>query len=94
MPATAPPTTHDEWVQFMLKRLRAERRQSRTVITGAGGQNRARLVDERGERMLYGPTGQPLRVIEWEGGNQIEEDEHLHAVIRPAARFKLSAVTQ
>jgi hypothetical protein len=83
--------THDQWVQMHLKQMRAERRQRRTLILGAGGKNRARLIDEKGERILYGPYGQAVRVIEWEGGNQVEEDEHLHAVIRPAARFKLAA---
>ena len=84
------PITHDQWVQLYLKRMRAERKQRRTLIFGSGAANRAHLTDDVGERVLYGPTGVPVRVLEYEGGNQIEQaDDRLHAIVRPAVRFKL-----
>jgi hypothetical protein len=86
-------TTHDQWVQMHLNQMRAERRQRRTIITGTGAANRARLVEDRGERIIYGPTGQPVRVIEYVGGNQIEQwDDKLHAIVRPHVHLKLSEV--
>lgn len=86
--------THDEWVQTHLKQMRAERRQRRTVIYGTGAKNRGAITDDKGERILLGPTGRPVRVIEYEGGNQVEQwDDRLHAVIRPAVRFKFGEVT-
>lgn len=91
----ARPLTHDDWVQMHLKQMRAERKQRRTVIFGTGAQNRARLTDDRGERILYGPTGQPVRVIEHVGGNQVEQwDDKLHAVVRPDVYLKLSQVIE
>lgn len=41
-------------------------------------------VHSSGERVIYGPRGEAIRVVEFaEGGNQIEHGEHLHAVVRP-----------
>lgn len=86
--------THDEWVQTHLKQMRAERRQRRTLILGSGATNRARLVEDKGERILFGPTGRPVRVIEYVGGNQVEQwDDRLHAVVRPKVHFKFREVT-
>jgi hypothetical protein len=88
------PMTHDEWVQLHLKQMRAERRQRQTLIFGAGGVNRARLTDDQGERIIVGPTGRPVRVIEYVGGNQVEQwDDKLHAVVRPAVHFKFGQTT-
>jgi len=81
---------HDRWVQAHLFQMRAERRRPRTIISGAGARFRTAAQADRGERVLYGPHGRPVRIIEYEGGNQVEEDEHLHAVVRPHAYFKLS----
>ncbi len=87
--------THHQWVQMHLKQMRAERRQRKTLIFGSGARNRARLREEKGERILYGPTGQPVRVLEYDGGNQVEErGDKLHAVIRPRARFKMRSVEE
>jgi hypothetical protein len=59
--------------------LRAALRTS-TVFTVAGKID----VHKPGERVILGPSGEMIRVVEVpEGGNQIEHDEHLHAVIRP-----------
>ena len=88
------PLSHDEWVQAHLKQMRAERRQRQTVIYGTGAKNRGAITDDKGERIVYGPTGKPVRVIEWQGGNQVEQwDDRLHAVIRPAVHFKFGEVT-
>ena len=84
-----PPTDHERFVQAALWHARQTRPERHTIITGTGARHRARPLAEKGERILYGPHGQPVRLIEWEGGNQIEEDEHLHAIVRPSTRFTL-----
>lgn len=70
----------DELVQRNLTRYRAPLRE-RTVFTQAG----RTVVHAPGERVIYGPSGAVLgRVIEDEhGGTQIEQNDRLHAVIRP-----------
>ena len=69
----------DDWVQLALTSLRAPLKQ-RTVFTRAGRST----LHRSGEQVIYGPNGQPVRVIEHpEGGNQIEHGDHLHAVVRP-----------
>ena len=84
---------HDRWVQRHLKQMRVERKQRRTIFSGVGARGRARITEDRAEHILYGPTGQRVRVIEYAGGNQIEQhDDKLHAVIRPAAHFKMSSI--
>jgi hypothetical protein len=61
-------------------RMRAPLKE-RTMFGPAG---RA-VLRSKGERVIYGPDNQPLcRVIEDDLHNcQIEEDERLHAVVRP-----------
>lgn len=58
----------------------------RTVFTPAGRS----VIHSAGEHVLYGPDDQPLcRIVEDEhGGCQIEEDERLHAVVRPVTITK------
>lgn len=53
----------------------------RTLFTSAG----RTVLHEKAERVIYGPDGRQLcRVIEDDvHGTQIEEDERLHAVVRP-----------
>lgn len=69
----------DEYVNAFLTAMRAETRK-RTVFTPAGRQ----VVRSNGERVIYGPNGAPIRVVENpEGGTQIETDDRLHAVARP-----------
>lgn len=52
-----------------------------TIISTLAGTMRVR---SDGERVIYGPRGEKIRVVEFtEGGNQIEHGEHLHAVVRP-----------
>jgi hypothetical protein len=71
----------DDYVQAYLTQMRAPLKQ-RTVF-GQGGKT---VVRSKGERILLGPNGQPIRVVEDpEGGTQIEHGDHLHAVIRPQA---------
>lgn len=69
----------ERYVQKHLTEMRAPLKE-RTVFTTAG-----RSVQRAaGERIILGPNGQPIRVIENpDGGNQIEHGDHLHAVIRP-----------
>ena len=72
------------WVQSHINHLRAPLK-SRTMFGPAG---RA-VIRSKGERVIFGPDGQPVHVIELpEGGTQIEHDDergdyHLHAAIRP-----------
>jgi len=71
--------TLDEYVQAFLTQMHAPVKQ-RTVFTQAGKV----VVRSNGTKTLYGPNGQPIKVIEDpEGGTQIEHGDHLHAVVRP-----------
>ena len=69
----------DDYVQAFLTSMRAPLKR-RTMFGPAGRQ----VLRSKGERVIYGPNGQPIRVVENpEGGNQIEHGDHLHAVVRP-----------
>ena len=73
------PPTLDDYVQAFLTHMRAPLKQ-RTQFGPAG---RA-VIRSSGERVILGPNGQPIRVVEHpDGGTQVEHGEHLHAVIRP-----------
>jgi hypothetical protein len=76
--ATTP--TLDGYVQAFLLAMRAPLKE-RTQFGPAG----RTVIRSNGERVLYGPKGQPIRVIEDPlHGTQIEHGEHLHAVVRPS----------
>ena len=76
--ATTPPTL-DEYVQAFLTQMRAPLKE-RTVF----GRSGRAVVRSSGEQVIYGPNGEPIRVIENpEGGTQIEHGDQLHAVVRP-----------
>lgn len=64
----------------MLRTLRARRREA-TTFTPAG----RTVIHKQGERIIYAPNGDPIRVLEMEdgNGNQVEHGDHLHAHIRP-----------
>jgi hypothetical protein len=71
--------TLDQYVQAYLTSMRAPLKQ-RTVFTQAG----RTVVHESGERILYGPKGEKIRVIEHPGhATQIEHGDHLHGIVRP-----------
>lgn len=80
--------TLDEYVHAYHKIMRAPLRE-RTVFGPAG---RA-VVHSAGEKILYGPNGEKIRVIEDENHNtQIEHGDHLSGVARPRAnRMRMSA---
>ena len=61
----------------------AEQRRVKTVFTAAGRIG----VHTGGERVLYLPNGEAVKVTTDESGTatQIEEDEALHAIVRPAS---------
>lgn len=69
-----------QFVARNVTRMRAPLREH-TMFTSAG----RTLMHTKGERIIYGPDGRPLcRVVEDDlHGCQIEEDERLHAVVRP-----------
>lgn len=72
--------TLEDYVQSMLTTFRANTRKA----TQFGPAGRA-VIEKPGERVLRGPNGEPIRVIENpDGGTQIEHGDHLHAVLRPA----------
>lgn len=48
--------------------------------------------DDRTEIPLLGPKGELLRVLQYEGGRQVEHGDHLHAVVRPSVRLKVRAL--
>lgn len=68
------------FVASNVKHMRAPLK--RKTVFGPAGRF---VAHSPGERVIYGPDNQPLcRVREDEfGGVQIEEDEKLHAVVRP-----------
>jgi hypothetical protein len=71
--------TLDDYVQAFLTQMRAPLKQ-RTQFGPAG---RA-VIRSNGERILYGPRGEKIRVIEDTlQGTHIEHGDHLHAVVRP-----------
>lgn len=71
--------TLDEYVNAYLGAMRAPLR-AKTVF-GPVGRSTAY---ESGERILFGPKGEKIRVIEHPGGStQVEIGEQLHAVVRP-----------
>lgn len=84
MPATP---TIDEYVQAYLTAMRAPLKQ-RTMFTSAGRS----VVHDSGERILYGPKGEKIRVIEHPGhSTQIEQGDKLHGIVRPQPhRAKMS----
>jgi hypothetical protein len=76
------PTTLD-YVSSYLKMMRAETKK-RTMFTRAG----RTVVRSPGERIIFSPTGEKIRVTEipgpeYSGGNQVEHGDHLHAHVRP-----------
>jgi hypothetical protein len=80
--------TLDEYVQAFLKAMRAPLKE-RTQFGPAG---RA-VIRSNGARTIYGPNGEPIKVVEDPmHGTQIEHGDHLHAVVRPATVTKSSRV--
>lgn len=68
-----------EFVEANLLTLRVQPKE-RTVFGPAG----RCVVRSNGERTIYGPNGEPIKVVEDPlGGVQVEHGEHLHAVVRP-----------
>lgn len=71
--------TVDDYVRAFLTSMRAPLKHS-TTFTPAG----RTTLRHAGERVIYGPKGQPIRVVENpDGGTQVEHGDHLHAVVRP-----------
>jgi hypothetical protein len=79
-----------QFVANNVTRMRAPLRE-KTIFGPAG----KAIVHGKGERIIYGPNGAPLcKVVEDElHGCQIEEDERLHAVVRPST-YTSSARTE
>jgi hypothetical protein len=51
-----------------------------TTVFGPAGRG---IIRRPGERILYGPGGAPIRVIQLPaGGTQVEHGDHLHAHVR------------
>lgn len=84
MPATP---TLDEYVNAFLMGMRAQPTE-RTAFTSAGRHTERTT----GERILYGPKGEKIRVLEDENRNtQVEVGDQLHGVARPQPqRLKVS----
>ena len=73
---------HQDVDDYIARNIESFRAPTRKVTTFGFGR-RSRTV-RPGELVLYAPNGTPFRVIEDpRGGTQIEQDDHLHAVIRP-----------
>ena len=71
--------TIDDYVQAFLTQMRAPLKQS-TTFTPAG----RTVIHRDGERILYGPRGEKIRVVEDPlHGTHVEHGDHLHAVVRP-----------
>jgi hypothetical protein len=69
-----------EYVAAAMSAFRAERRQK---MVHAGG--RGMRVHTAGERVIYLPNGHAVKVSVDDSGiaTQVEEDEALHAIVRP-----------
>jgi hypothetical protein len=78
--------TADEYIEAALTGFRAMPRE--TTVFGPAGRA---TVRSNGEALIYGPNGAVIgRVTEDPlGGTQIEQDERLHAVVRPQTRQML-----
>jgi hypothetical protein len=77
----------DEYVNAYLMTMRAPLKE-KTVIGPAG----RCVIRSQGERILFGPKGEKIRVIEDPSHNtQIEVGDQLHGVARPdAVRTRMS----
>lgn len=83
--------TVDDYVRAAMSAFRAERG-SRTIHAGG----RTMTVRTPAERILHLPNGQHVRVSVDDSGvaTQVEEDEALHAIVRPhTIRRKLAAIS-
>ena len=71
--------TLDDYVAAFLMHMRAPLKQA-TTFTPAG----RTVLHRDGERILYGPRGEKIKVVEdTRHGTHIEHGDHLHAVVRP-----------
>jgi hypothetical protein len=77
--------TLTEYVETYLNRMRAPLKES-TMFTRAG----RTVIHSPGERIIYGPKGQKIRILELDNGNLIQHGnerghgvEHQHAHVRP-----------
>jgi hypothetical protein len=75
-----PPDPLDVYVQAHLTQMRAPLKQA-TVFGKAGRWVRHRT----GERVILGPNGKPIRVVQYvDGGSAVEHgSDYRHAVARP-----------
>ena len=74
-----------EYVETYLNKMRAPLRE-RLMFTPAG----RTVVHDPGERIIYGPRGQKIRIVDTPTGTQVEHGnergrgvEHQHAHVRP-----------
>lgn len=68
-----------KFVEAHLLEMRAPLKE-RTMFGPAG----RCVLRSKGERTIYGPNGEPIKIVEDEfAGVQVEHGEHLHAVVRP-----------
>ena len=74
------PATTDDLIREAMSKFRAQRG-SKLISVG----KRSMRVRTAGERVLYLPNGQHVKVSTDDSGiaTQVEEDEKLHAVVRP-----------
>lgn len=67
------------YVEARLLKMRAPLKE-KTMFGPAGRQ----VLHSNGEKMILGPDGEPIKIVEDPlGGVQVEHGDHLHAVIRP-----------
>ena len=82
MPTQPDPSTL-EWVGARVGELRCPQRLRRTLLLGIGARHRHDEM-KPGEKVLYAPNGEPLRVVGYENGSvAVEHGEHRHALVRP-----------
>ena len=74
-----------EYVEAYVTKMRAPLKE-RTTFTSAG----RTVIHSPGERIIYGPKGQKIRILELDNGNLIQHGnergrgvEHQHAHVRP-----------
>lgn len=81
--------TIDEFISAYLMGLRAPKKER--FVSTSGGTARIKV---KGERVIFGPRGEKIRILEDENDNtQVEVGDQLHAVVRPLpVRIKVSQV--
>jgi hypothetical protein len=77
------PVSTREGVSERVMTAQCPQKLRRTLLLGVGARNRRDQMTT-GERVLYGPNNEPIRVLGYENGSvAVEHGDHRHVVVRP-----------